>query len=117
MHTNTSQTGTLNTEFAALRQQWDLLRTHSRQIAADSQQLRRQSRELVKEWRLALGKTKDLRIAIEFNRQSHQSPPPPSITHDKPFVATARRVPWRQVQMKDVDGPIKVWVAPDFEEI
>ncbi len=35
----------------------------------------------------------------------------------KPFVATARRVPWRRLQINDVDGPIQVWSEPGYKGV
>lgn len=101
-------------EFTELRQQWDLSRKQSRQMAADAQELRRKSRELVKQWRLIVARTKELHMAKD---QSGQLPPAATVAQQNVYVATARRLPWRRVQMEDLDAPVKVWFAPEFQEI
>jgi hypothetical protein len=109
---NTDQPKSTTTEVAELRQQWDHLRKQSRQMAADAQNLRRQSRELVKQWKLTVAKTRQLHNATELSLQG-QSSPIPNIAQQKPFVATARRVPWRRLQMEDLDGPYQLWSSPN----
>ncbi|MGZ5519179.1 MAG: hypothetical protein ACXWJX_15895 [Limisphaerales bacterium] len=45
-------------------------------------------------------------------RQSRRASAKASAAHATPLVATARRVPWRRLQIYDVDDAIKVWTAP-----
>jgi hypothetical protein len=116
------------------------LRTESRRIAADAQKSRRQSRELVQQWRAELAHAKELRTIIRSNKQhqmtrSTPSPAPlmiptaisasaaiaplptpvsvPIAPSEYPMVATARRVPWRRMQIDDLDDSCQLWVADE----
>lgn len=116
------------------------LRKQSRDLAADAKQSREESRELVKQWREVLAKSKELSALVRMTkeRQTIQSAPltkpsqtTPTISaavgtepspsnvsvsvacSPTPRLATARRLPWRRMQMEDLDDTYQLWVSPD----
>jgi hypothetical protein len=113
------QTQTLRIHCAHLRQLWDHSREESRRVAANAQQVRRESRALVKQWSQEVARARQLRTLSLHNTQR---PPAASVPiaqakASKPIVATARRIPWRRLQMQDLDGPYELWTAQSQEQV
>jgi hypothetical protein len=84
------------------------LRHYSRQVIRQSKALTEQSRSLRQWWQLS--------------RRTKAQPQPAAVVAKpaKPAVATvatvatARRVPWRRLQMEDMDGEVIEWNAPEY---
>lgn len=82
---------------------------------AESQKLRRQSKDLVQQWKQVVLEAKGLRAAVQYDRYLRSAKAATITASEKPFVATARRVPWRRLQIDDLDGPYEMWIAPGAE--
>ena len=105
---------TLTDRCTHLRRIWLQSREESRKAAADAQKVRQESRELVKQWNQVVAQTSQLRLTSRSSKTS--SNPTKAIPQPvKHFVATARRVPWRRLQMEDLDGPFQLWIEPGHE--
>jgi hypothetical protein len=117
-HDTPREPETLRMQCAHLRQLWDDSREESRRVAAHAQQVRRESRELVKQWSQEVARARQLRALSLHNTQR---PPPVSVPAaqakaSKPIVATAKRVPWRRLQMEDLEGVCEFWLASAQEQ-
>jgi hypothetical protein len=107
----------LRAYYATLRQGLEFSREEFRRVSAAAEKLHSRSKALAKEWTEVVARTKELRALSKHNQQRLRSPQEQTITPDNAVVATARRVPWRRLQMEEVDGPIKIWIAPGYEEV
>jgi hypothetical protein len=102
---------------ADLRQSWVYSREELRRVSAVAEKLRRQSRALLKESAVVVAASKQLQtISQHIRRPQLPAQSATAAQLEKPVIATARRVPWRRLQMDDMDGAVEMWVAPDFAE-
>lgn len=106
-----NSTRELNAHCAHLLKRWFDSREESRIAVAHAQKVIRKSEKLFKEWSQVVTQARQRRRTSQHNKHPQIAVDRP----DKPIVATARRVPWRRLQLEDLDGPYQLWVAPGQE--
>lgn len=84
-------------------------------VSNDAQKLCQDAEELIRQSRQLSTESQALKQWCLERRESEGfSQPRAEVTNpNQPFVASARRVPWRRLQLEDMEGVIE-WNSPDY---
>jgi len=95
------------------------MQTHNNQTTrAHRGNLRRNSQKSSKRSTLLFARTKELHSLWQQHKDRQARGQTAAIPRNsKPFVATARRVPWRRLHTDELDGKIQIWNAPEYKDV